>query len=216
MTAHGGLLAIPLHELTEAGLLAAGFALHSIGIPLTTVALFTLLTAWAAQTDAGWLVAGGLAAAATLAGHALVLGLGRWWGWRGIAAAQQRWGSMQRVAERVDRLARSPSGWAVLTAWRWLGPGFAQAFWVLCTLPRWDRTLAALLAYLALHDVVWSFAWTYALVVLHLRAPAVAVWLDRLAWALLAGTLIWTLASRRRGRRPAAGSSRWGGAPAPR
>lgn len=208
MTAHGGVLAIPLHELTEAGLLAAGFALHSFGIPLTTVALFTLLAAWAAQADVGWLVAGALAAAATLAGHVAVFVLGRWWGWRGIDAARRRWGSMERLAERVDRWARSPTGWAVLTAWRWVGPGFAQAFWVLCALPRLDRTLLALMAYLALHDVVWSFAWTYALVVLHLRAPTVALWLDRLAWGLLLGTLLWTAAAHWRRRRAAAGSSR--------
>ena len=193
----------------QAGLLAAGFALHSMGIPLTTVALFTLLARWAAETGVSWWAAGTLAAAATVAGHAVVLVVARWWGPAGLRAAGRRWARVETWTEQVDRLARSARGWWALTVWRWIGPGFAQAFWVLCALPRLDRRLWALLGYLTLHDILWSYLWAYALVVLHLTAPVVALWLDRLAWALLAGGLLWAGRSwwcgRRRESRPEPG-----------
>lgn len=175
----------------HAGLLAAGFALHSMGIPLTTVALFTLLGRWAAETGTSWWAAGALAAASTVAGHGAVLLVARLWGPASLRIAARYWPRLDEWADQVDRLARTAGGWGALTVWRWAGPGFAQAFWVLCALPRLDRKLWTLLGYLTLHDILWSYLWTYALVVLHLAAPVVAFWLDRLAWALLVAGLGW-------------------------
>ncbi|HEY8416247.1 MAG TPA: hypothetical protein VIK99_10815 [Thermaerobacter sp.] len=189
----------------RAWLLGAGFALHSIGIPFTTVALFTLLARWADHHDVAWWAAAAFAGATTVAGHAAVLVAARTLGAPGVRALVRRWAAAGEVVERVDTLARSGGGWWALTVWRWVGPGFAQAFWMLCALPRLDGRLWALLAYLTVHDLLWCVAWTYALLVLQVAAPAVALWLDRLAWALLPAGLLWAAWAWWKNKNPRAG-----------
>ncbi|HEY8394459.1 MAG TPA: hypothetical protein VIK92_06665, partial [Thermaerobacter sp.] len=197
----------------RAWLLGAGFALHSMGIPFTTVALFTLLARWAQQRDVAWWAAAAFAAATTVAGHAAVLLLARALGTTTIRTLVRRWATAGEWVERVDTLARSTGGWWTLAVWRWVGPGFAQAFWVLCALPRLDGRRWALLAYLTAHDLLWCFAWTYALLVLHVAAPAVAHWLDRLAWVLLPAGLLWAAwAWRGKNKHPRAGAGQPAGA----
>lgn len=182
--------------------LAAGFALLAAGLPLSSLALFALLAATAAQTGTPWWAAGSLAGAATALGHGITYAVFARLGppflqavtaWMPALAAPV--GSLRLVLAR-----RYP--WLPLFLLRWVGLGYTQVFWVLGATGAGRPTL---LAFLLLNDLVWGLVWAYGTVGLAAAAPAIGRCLTVGAMALLAATLVagsWHLyRSRRRGVR---------------
>lgn len=148
--------------------LALGFFLLAIGFPLSSLALFGALGGLAAQTGLPWWVAGALAGVTTALGH--------WFAYVAFARLGQpylhvltaRFPSLAPLIARLGLLLEHKRPWWTLFVLRWIGPGYAQVFWVLgATGTRWPR----LMAFFLVTDFTWGLIWTYATVGLPAGLP---------------------------------------------
>lgn len=199
-----GLDAVTTAWIPSVTFLGGGFLLMAMGVPISSLAMFSFLAVAMQARGWSWMYAALMVGFFTAMGHAGSYAAFRAAGPAIIARIARQRPSLSRVSARLEAAMRSGRSRAALGlfALRWVGAGYSQVFWFLGMLGGESAfTVRALLV----ADLVWATTWSWALANIISDAPRLAQYMATAGWALLALGLLAAAAreaaSRLRSRR---------------
>ncbi|MEW6105732.1 MAG: hypothetical protein AB1563_05135 [Bacillota bacterium] len=164
--------------------LGGGFFLMAVGVPISSLAMFSFL-AIAMQTRGwSWMYAALMVGFFTAAGHAGSYAVFRAAGRPIIEMLARRQPAVSRASARLKAAMRSGRCRAALElfALRWVGAGYSQVFWFLGAL---GGESAYALRTLLVADLLWAATWSWALANIISDVPRLAEHMAVAGWALL-------------------------------
>ncbi|MCR4401448.1 MAG: hypothetical protein NUW12_01510 [Firmicutes bacterium] len=169
--------------------LGGGFFLMAVGVPISSLAMFSFLAIAMQARGWSWLYSALVAGFFTAAGHAGSYVVFRAAGNPIFERLARRQPEASRVLARLKAaIGRGHPRVALeLFALRWVGAGYSQVFWLLGVL---GSGTANTVRNLLLADLLWAATWSWALANVIPDAPALARHMSVAGWVLLgAGVL---------------------------
>lgn len=164
--------------------LGGGFFLMAVGVPISSLAMFSFLAIAMQARGWSWMYAALMVGFFTAAGHAGSYAVFRAAGPPIIEAIARGRPAVSRASARLAAALRGRRSRAAmgLFALRWVGAGYSQMFWFLGALGGGSsNTVRTLL----LADLLWAVVWAWALANIIADAPRLAEYMSVAGWALL-------------------------------
>ncbi|HHY32411.1 MAG TPA: hypothetical protein GX515_05180 [Firmicutes bacterium] len=164
--------------------LGGGFFLMAVGVPISSLAMFSFAAAAMRAERWPWAYTALLVGFFTAAGHVSSYAVFRAAGRHLMDTLARRLPSLSRVLAYLKASASRGRPRAVLGlfALRWVGVGYSQVFWVLGALgDDGERTLRALVV----TDVIWAATWSWALARIVADVPKLGQYMALAGWVLL-------------------------------
>lgn len=164
--------------------LGGGFFLMAVGVPISSLAMFSFLAIAMQARGWSWMYSALVAGFFTAAGHAGSYAVFRAAGCPIIERLAGRQPAASRALARLKAAISCghPRVALELFALRWVGAGYSQVFWFLGAL---GSESACTVRNLLLADLLWAATWSWALANVISDAPALARHMSVAGWALL-------------------------------
>ena len=179
-----GLESVTTAWVPSVAFLGGGFFLMAVGVPISSLAMFSFLAIAMQARGWSWMYAALMVGFFTAAGHAGSYAVFRAAGPPIIEMIAQRQPVVSRASARLKAAMRSGRRRAALElfALRWVGAGYSQVFWFLGALGgESSHAVRALLV----ADLLWAATWSWALANVIPDVPKLAEHMAVAGWSLL-------------------------------